>query len=583
MKKSLLLLMSAVVLSLFLASCGRNNEPEGTTDTNETTDSRTTPPPTNEDGNELEPITVTWFNTLHMITPFQETMVGEEIFRRTGIRLEIISGDMDLFMVLAAGGDLPDVVWLANDDGTIARTLMDTGAVIPLDDLLAERGQNVLRRNSEGMRLLREQHGSEQTFFIPTATSELNLDNPAMNPWTGIYTRHDLWVAMGAPEVNGEDEFLQMLRRMQDENPISPVGTRTFAISAWTDWGLWPYLFMYPQMYGYRGSQPFFFNIEDYSFQISFTDPDSIFWRGIEFYFKANQLGIFDPEGLVQNWAQYAAKVNNGEVFVGPASDWEPPDTSINPPEAGRLFHIPGAFPHIHGVWAADNPGGWGFSNARGISANAQHPERIMDLFNFLDSDEGARLLHSGVEGVHWDWIDGEPQPIGDWLAAQMGDAELWTRVVEEQGVSRLQFNNSGTWVADDGFPIAVGGVAIAREVAKNNPAMAAFAEFHGLPGAFPGEVYADWVHRGIARSPYHFYNIPDHMPPGPPEFGQIISLAEQFIIANLGDLILAADPAAFEAQKARVIDEINRMGFPEVVEDMHRSWAIAYDIVFGN
>ena len=582
MKKTLLTLLTFIIVTAILAGCGQGADPAPAPDANGGGGTPPADPAIEVQEGEPYELTVTWFNTLHMITPFEDTLVGQEIRRQTGINKVIISGDMDLFMVLAAGGDLPDVVWLANDDGTIARTLVDNNQLLPLDDLLAERGQNVLRRNARGMELLRESLDTDQTFIIPTGTSVLDIENPQLFPWTGINARHDLWVAMGAPEVNGEDEFLQMLRDMQDMFPESPVGTRTFAVSAWTDWGLWPFLFMHPQMYGYRGSQPFFWNIDTYEMRISFTDPESAFWRSIEFYFKANQLGIFDPEGLVQNWAQFHAKLNNGEVFVAPHANWEVPHSPPNPPEAG-FFHIPGAFPHLHEVWSPDSPGGWGFSNSRGISVNAQYPGRVMDLFNFLDSDEGARLLLNGVQGTHWDWVGGEPQPIGDWLAAQMGDSELMTRIIEEEGVSRLQFNNSGTWIADDGFPIEVGGVAISREIASQNPAWSAFAEFHGMPGHYPGEVYAAWVEAGIAQSPTFFYQVPDHMPPGPPEYGELISLGEQFVIANLGDLILAADPDDFIAQRTRVIDELINMGLQAAADDMHRTWAIAYEYVFGN
>ena len=581
------LLIALVMMFTIIAACGDADDPAPppTDDVTTNGDAATDPPPTIDvpDGEPYE-LTVTWFHQEHFLRPFIETEVGAEIQRRTGVTIEFISGDPDLFMVLAAAGDLPDVLFLANDNGTVAQTLLDGGQVLPLDDLLEERGQNILRRNRRGMELLRDSlAGAEHKYFIPVWTTELNLEEPNQTPWTGIYARHDLWVEMGAPEINGEEEFLLMLRDMQDAFPVSPVGTRTYAISGWTDWGMWPYFFMYSPHYNWRGSAPFYWNIETYEMRVSFVDPDSIFWAAIDFYFRAAQLEILDPEGLVQNWAQYSAKINNGEIFTAPAMTWEVPFPELNGEEALMAF-IPGSWPAIHDVWADDNPGGWGFANCRAISTNARYPGRVMDVMNFLDSDEGARLLWSGIEGLHWDWVDGEPQPIGENLQGMLGDTEARMNVSTRDGVALVNDINSGTWTADDGFPVAVGGATITRMIANENPAFRAFAEFHGMPGAYPGEVYAQWVRDGLVTSPVQFVRVPDYMPAGDPETGQAISLAEEFINSNLGNLLFARDRDSFEAEKARIIHELYyNMGMREAAADMIARWEIAMDLAFAS
>lgn len=578
-KRILVLLLALLMLGSVLASCQSSDSTTSATSTTSAPDASST---TTEESEEPYDVTITWFNTLSMIKPFEETDVGMEIKRQTGITLQVISGDMDKFQVLAAGGDLPDIVWLANDSGVLAQSLVDARQVIPLDDLLQTNGQNILRRNTRGIELLRDKitNGDGKSYFIPTETKELDLEVPQYNPWTGFYTRFDLYKAIGAPELNNEDDYLNMLRQMQDAYPTSPLGTKTYAISAWTDWGMWPYFFMYSPMYNWRGSDPFYWNIETYEVNASYMDPDSIFWKCIEFYFKANQLGIFDPEGLIMNWDQYSAKMQNGEIFTGPASEWGAPNREINGEEAG-LFIIPGAFPAIHDVWSLEDKAGWGFANSRGISTNCEYPVRAMDLMNFLDSDDGSRLLISGVEGKHWDWVDGVPQPIGERLEALMGNSELEIKTTEEEGVSRLQYYNSGKWRCDDGFPNSVGGLELNRLRATSNPSVMAFAEFYGMAGSYPGEVYAKWVEDGIASSPTDYVRVGDVVPPSSEETGQLISMGTQFISSNLGNLILAEDKAAFDVEKARIIAELDTMGLQRATDELLANYQIAYDSLF--
>ena len=524
-----------------------------------------------ETGDAAGEVTISMYHQLSMTRPFNETAVGQEIKRLTGVNLDVISGNMDKFQVLAAGGDLPDILHLANDNGLIAQALVDSKQVLPLDDLLAQRGQNILKRNTPGIENLRTsiRNGDDKAYFIPTETRELNLESPEYVPWQGVYVRFDLYKQIGAPKVNGEDEFLEMLKLMQDTFPESPLGTKTYALSSFTDWGLWPFYYPFCSMYAHGGGDYYFYNLLTNEMHVTFSDPDSLFWRALDFYFRANQLGIYDPDGLIMSWDQYFPKFQNGEIFSGPATDWEGgPNRQICGEEA-MLALIPGAFPCIEQVWSGNSPYGWGFSNSRAISSNAKNPERVMDLLNFFDSDEGSRLLLNGVKGVHWDFVDGEPEPIGEWLEANLGNEELYQLMLERDGITRLQQYSSGKWKCDDGFDNSVGGVKIARLRAAQNPAFAAFADFYGMPGAYPGEVYADWVNKGLAISIYDHARVGDKLKPGTEEVGQLVGMANQYVSSRLGEIILAPDRAAFEATRDRIIAELMDMGYQAAIDEI--------------
>ena len=109
--------------------------------------------------------------------------------------------------------------------------------------------------------------------------------------------------------------------------------------------------------------------------------------------------------------SQYDDKIKNGEVLVC-NYNWTQPDKNICGEDAA-MYMIPGTFPYAMQIYPYANPLGYQAANALVISANCEYPERAMELIEFMTSDEGARLVRTGVPGEDWDVVDGEPELIG--------------------------------------------------------------------------------------------------------------------------------------------------------------------------
>ena len=92
--------------------------------------------------------------------------------------------------------------------------------------------------------------------------------------------------------------------------------------------------------------------------------------------------------------------------------NWTQPDKNICGEDAA-MYMIPGTFPYAMQIYPYANPLGYQAANALVISANCEYPERAMELIEFMTSDEGARLVRTGVPGEDWDVVDGEPELIG--------------------------------------------------------------------------------------------------------------------------------------------------------------------------
>ena len=51
------------------------------------------------------------------------------------------------------------------------------------------------------------------------------------------------------------------------------------------------------------------------------SDPDSFFWNGVKFYFKANQRGLLDPAAMTMGNAEFEEKFKQG-AYVATHNGW---------------------------------------------------------------------------------------------------------------------------------------------------------------------------------------------------------------------------------------------------------------------
>ena len=50
------------------------------------------------------------------------------------------------------------------------------------------------------------------------------------------------------------------------------------------------------------------------------------------------------------------------------------------------------------------------YYNVWGINTDTENKEIVMKFVDWLYSEEGGYLMNYGVEGVHWEMVDGKPQ-----------------------------------------------------------------------------------------------------------------------------------------------------------------------------
>lgn len=528
-----------------------------------------------------EVVTLTIWNTEVMTPGIQDNDVSRAIEEKLGIKMDIVQGDSQKFSVLLAGGDLPDIIYTnPAQQGVETGALISSGQLLELDDLIEQKGENIKKNFPSRLDYSKKylSNGEDKTYFIPVLCYERDEQNPDISysiENVGIMTRWDLYEAIGYPEIKTEDDYLNVLLQMQDyarENDLCE-GKQIYAISGWSDWGLWPWWLANVREEGYLDlANNCVLNVNTKEVDVNYNT--DAFWNSLKFYNKAYNMGILDPEAFTMKNDQFWDKCNNGQVLMSYAS-WQ--SENINKslvanghPEWG-FEKIPyDGLPYISGIVSGDAPLGNGAEYATAITKNCKNPEKAMELIDFCNSEEGARLLFSGVEGVHWEEKDGEAVPTDFYTQLIKEDSNYTTTT----GVT-LYNKLSGlreTQVLSDNTP---------ANVLKSNEQKAvnildidkAYCEYYskerGKEFLYPGMVLNDMWESGEVDT-WTDYTMFTSLVQSPSENTlNILSQCDQYMNVQGVKAIMAKDDAEFGQIRQEAMEELNNKGFEEARDEL--------------
>ena len=508
--------------------------------------------------------------------------IGRKIKEELGIVLECTMFTNDKLKVMAAGGDLPDIIQL-HEAPTMAKSLIDAGALYPMDEWLENNGENIKTKIPDGLKWSKDVLGGGQTYVLPVAIEVTDKENPKKNGFVGFFTRWDCYKELGCPEITSEDEYLDVLKQMVDAHPETEDGKKVYALSGWTDWGLWPYKISYPFSFGYENldNNQLFSHVTG-ELEDMFTKEDGIFWKSLSFFNKAYRMGIMDPEAFTMKNAEYHSKVSNGEILVA-ADNWDTPDVAICGENAG-MYVLPGAFPYIAGIYPLESRLGYTTTNAICISANCKYPEKAMELLEYLNSDEGSRLVRTGIQGEDWDIVDGKPELIGkrlDNFVSNNTQEKDYADKASPQGIGKYSWMCSIQAInpTADGYP---NDLTNSKEYTMLSVSAADkdFSDYYGAGKAqYPGEAYVQLVEEGKMKSLDANLITGKLMEPVSDDAVKIFSKADEYFQANIAKIITCEDEAAFEAQKQKMISDVLAMGYEKALAEVQEQFEKAKEM----
>ena len=336
---------------------------------------------------------------------------------------------------MIASNDLPDIFFIPETDTMKYIEMMYKGKqILALDEYLEEYAPNMMADPAAQASLeLKRQTLSPDGKVYAIGMNRGTFDS-GIQPIVGQFIRWDLYAKIGYPEMKTYDDLIDVLKQMQDLENETADGQKVYAVGAWfgdsQGWGDWHLTYNMAYAEGYNcltaGDRTVYSDIVTNKIVESNQqkDKDGIFWRQVEWYNKAYRAGILDPDSFTQKSDQYDDKVRSGRyLFVNPG--WlieganqafidrgEPEKALVCLPPIGTdkftlyRYYIAGQFNYA-------------------VSANCKHPEKAVQLLDWVSSYENARILYNGEEGTYWNMVDGVPTPTEEYLNMKRDDAEI--------------------------------------------------------------------------------------------------------------------------------------------------------------
>ena len=572
LKKALAgLLAAGMVISM--AGCGGSNESGSGDSTKEEA-------AVDAAGSE-EPVTLTVWNTEVLTPGIQDNAVAKVLEEKLGIKLDIVQGDSQKFSVLMAGGDLPDIIYSNNaQQGVTYSSLISSGQLIALDDLIDQYGENIKKNFPERLEYSRKfaSNGEDKIYFIPVLGYSKDEENPDISysiENVGLMTRWDVYKAIGCPEIKTTDDYLNVLKEMQDyanENDLAD-GKSIYAISGWSDWGVWPWWIANVREMGYLDlSNDAIANRETGEVDVNYNT--DAFWESLKFYNKAYNMGILDPEAFTMKNDQFWEKCQNGQVLMAYAS-WQ--TESINKtlaasghPDWGFEKLPSDGYPYISGITSTDAPIGQGIEYATAITTNCKYPEKAMQLIDFCNSEEGARLIYSGVEGEHWEMKDGKAVPTDKMRDLIKNDTNYTTTTGVTMynklcGIRDIQ-------ILSDGSPANV--FRSNEEKAADIPEIDKdycdyYHEQLGGDYLYPGMVLHDLEKQGKVKNQSEYMLFTTLAQSPSEETQNILAQCDQYMNVEALKAIMAKDDEEFDSIRKEAMSQLDAMNFQQAREEI--------------
>ena len=489
--------------------------------------------------------------------------VQEALRDYAGVEITFEGCDTQKLDLLLTGSELPDIITVNRN---YCNTLLVGKKVAKLDDYLqyAPNLESLSPIRIAAMRKYYSNGDGGLYFWTPSVGNETS----GAELWNGLTIRWDWYKELGCPEVKNPDEFLEVVKQIVDKHPTTENGDKVYGVATFSDGTLWGW-----QIPGaYWG----FHNISDaYSMRLAddanevvnnFTVMDSPVWHMIEYYFKANQMGIFDPDSLTMKSDDLNAKATNGQI-VSPLCSWYGGSLYENsraedPDSLAGYMVLP-----MEGQYNWDNGTsqiGWSYYTA--ASADTPYLEQIMKVFDFLNTKEGSRLAYMGKEGRVWETVDGKAVIKDEYVEMKLnGDPKEVSKNLSYMWGGMMGAANMT--MLDDGGPVSLWDTPDIWKLTLN-PLQKDFSEHYGVE--VPAEAARNLIAEGKA---YDFSegtlakDILSLIPATPADISRIDTRCTDIMIKAIPNLVLAADQAEYDRIKEETLAELEAADIQTSIE----------------
>ena len=549
---------AAACMTFSLAACGGTSGQNATTSQGDSSTSASSTTTAN-----AEPVTINCV----VNAPASEELntdnaVIREIEKQTGVKFKVTSVDDNKYNVILASGDLPDMI-RAKD--SLMRQLIVGGNVIPMDDLIPTHGQNLQKIIPKVLEFSRKfwSNGTNKIYFIAPQVQLERDSSVGQSMSQGFIARWDWYKELGYPEVKSIDDMINILAQMVKNHPKTTDGKPVYGLGGWSDWGIWSYMHPVDFFTGYCNSSSDLMELNIVSGELVniITDENAPYWQSINYYYKAQKLGLLDPDFFTMKNEDFATKVQNGQYASLPANWWSLANSNENSTEGFMSIPVTGG-----AYWLGGNPSDHGWSDScYGITKNCKNPEKAMDLINYLWSYEGSRLMYSGVKGEHWDMADNKPQLKDSTVNLNKNtESPEW----KSTGIQLLGENFTGLSGSvinpDDGKPLNLfetSDMYIKRNTALDKD----YSQHYSVE--YPGQIFEKLIKDGTIKDMRNLGETGTMDPNLPDDVKRAEANLKNLAITSAARLILAKSDSEFEKIKQDTLKKFKAADVQKVTD----------------
>lgn len=335
---------------------------------------------------------------------------AEEI---TGIKLrgtvsETISDSGQAYSTMLVENTLPDIIHYTRESMT---TLAKDGGLVPLDDLIDKYAPNIKKFLEECPEAkLAATANDGNIYFIPGSLS--GVEEKAI-PAKGWFIRQDWLDKLDLERPTTVQELHDVLLAFKQRDPNGNGGADEIPLFKRAD-GISDILQLFDADNGWRLNK---------DGKLVFGQTEEVYKNAMKELSKWYAEGIIDPE-IFSRGNQAREQLLSTNVG-GCTHDWFSSTASYNDKFADTvkgLNFLPITPPaDINGVIKDTTVRGLLHGLAWGISKDNKYPEATIKYFDFWFSEEGKTLIGYGVEGVHYNIVNGEKVFTDAVLSAEEG------------------------------------------------------------------------------------------------------------------------------------------------------------------
>ena len=409
-KRALSLSLAAIMVAMSMLGCSQTDTASSTAEGGDTASAAGDTTSGGEEGEsgtpEVSHDEEVTFEIYDVAANFQGEQIGwfgkvlkDELNIKLNIIAPQVSGDANsLYQTRTASGNLGDIVILDNAD---MLDCVNSGLIMNISDLVYSFGN--LNEYQEQIDQFNQEMGVGDEGGIYAIPCNMNNNGPTAFvgetvasaprvPW-------DYYVGVGAPEMKTTDDLLNMLKDMMEKYPTNSNGDPAYAISMWPDWDgeSIANANLIAQWYGCMPYGAILQTTENTI--IPLTDDEGGYKKALDFLFKANQMGLVDPDSATQDWTTVCeTKMKQKRVYLF-WYNWQ--NGFWNTPSHGEsrenYMYVP--VEELHYYQQSDSYYGDGRVWGVGSSVDDNKKLRIVEFLDWLASPEGLQYQHSSLEG----------------------------------------------------------------------------------------------------------------------------------------------------------------------------------------